>query len=72
MGRLTARERGGRRANPKAEAVLKHAEIPITMLGRLRDELAAEWASVEEIAATGLHPRLQEHEAREGPLRVAR
>jgi type III restriction enzyme len=45
MGRLTTRERGGRRANPKAEAVLKHAEIPITVLGKLRDELAAEWAS---------------------------
>jgi type III restriction enzyme len=48
MGRLTARERGGRRANPKAEAVLKHAEIPITVLGKLRDELAAEWASAGE------------------------
>jgi type III restriction enzyme len=48
MGRLTARERGGRRANPKAEAVLKHAEIPITVLGKLRDELAAEWVSAGE------------------------
>lgn len=48
MGRLTARERGGRRANPKPEAVLKHAEIPITVLGKLRDAMAGEWASAGE------------------------
>ncbi|HEY7206771.1 MAG TPA: hypothetical protein VH416_00910, partial [Gaiellaceae bacterium] len=48
MGRLTARERGGRRANPKPEAVLKHAEIAITVLGDLRDRLATEWASAGE------------------------
>ena len=48
MGKLTARERGGRRANPKPEAVLKHAEIPITVLGKLRADLAAEWAAAGE------------------------
>jgi type III restriction enzyme len=44
MGRLTARERGGRRANPKPEAVLKHAHIPIETLGQLRDAMAREWS----------------------------
>jgi type III restriction enzyme len=34
-GRLTARERGGTRANPQPEAVLKWAQQPMTMLGSL-------------------------------------
>ena len=34
-GRLTARERGGTRANPQPEAILKWAQQPITMLGSL-------------------------------------
>ena len=34
-GRLTARERGGARANPQPEAILKWAQQPITMLGSL-------------------------------------
>ncbi len=48
MAKLTARERGGKRANPKPEAVLKHAAIPITVLGKLRDEMAAEWEAASE------------------------
>ncbi len=48
LGRLSPRERGGRRANAKPEAVLKHAAIPITVLGRLRDQLASEWAATGE------------------------
>ncbi len=34
-GRLTASERGGKRANPKPEAVLKWAHHPLAMLGGL-------------------------------------
>ncbi len=40
---LTAAERGGGRANPKPEAVLKHAYIPIVMLAGLWNELREEW-----------------------------
>jgi len=32
MGKLTGAERGGRRANPKPEAVLRHAEVPVRLL----------------------------------------
>ncbi|MCY7303896.1 MAG: type III restriction endonuclease subunit R [Thermoleophilia bacterium] len=48
MAKLTTRERGGKRANPKPEAVLKHAAIPITVLGKLRDDMAAEWEAASE------------------------
>jgi type III restriction enzyme len=36
-------ERGGRRANPKPEAVLKYAYTPIVMLAELWQELREEW-----------------------------
>lgn len=42
-GRLTASERGGKRANPKPEAVLKWANTPIAMLGGLWEETWQEW-----------------------------
>lgn len=48
MGKLTARERGGKRANPKPEAVLKYADMPIKTLGKLRDDIAREWAASGE------------------------
>jgi type III restriction enzyme len=35
MPQLTAAERGGRKANPKPEAILKYAHTPIAMLGGL-------------------------------------
>ncbi len=41
---LTPRERGARHANPKPEAILKHAHHPITMLGSLWEEECAAWA----------------------------
>lgn len=44
MGRLTGAERGGKRANPKPEAVLRHAEIPIRLLALSWEELREEWA----------------------------
>ena len=42
-GRLTAGERGGRRANPKPEAILKWANTPIAMLGGLWNRTLEEW-----------------------------
>ena len=44
MSKLTAAERGGKRANPKSEAVLKYAEHPIRLLALAWEELRAEWA----------------------------
>ena len=43
LTKLTPSERGGRRANPKPEAVLKYAATPILMLAGLWEELRAEW-----------------------------
>jgi type III restriction enzyme len=42
--KLTAAERGGKRANAKPEAVLRWAEHPIRLLAESWDELRAEWA----------------------------
>ncbi len=46
-GRLTAAERGGKRSNPKPEAILKWAHHPIAMLGGLWEEKAREWAEAD-------------------------
>jgi type III restriction enzyme len=43
LRQMTPSERGGRRANPKPEAVLKYAHTPIVMLAGLWEELRAEW-----------------------------
>ncbi|MFZ2159818.1 MAG: hydrolase [Bradyrhizobium sp.] len=45
LPKLTAAERGGKRANPKPEAVLKWADTPIRMLGGLWDEERRRWLS---------------------------
>ena len=42
-GRLTSAERGGKRANPKPEAILKWANTPIAMLGGLWQTTWQEW-----------------------------
>ena len=42
-GRLTAAERGGSRANPKPDAVLKWAHTPISMLGGLWQTALDDW-----------------------------
>ena len=42
-GRLTAAERGGKRASPKPEAILKWAHHPIALLGGLWAATAREW-----------------------------
>jgi len=42
LERLTPAERGGRRSNPKPEAILKYANTPIVMLAGLWDEMLKE------------------------------
>jgi type III restriction enzyme len=44
MSKLTAAERGGKRANAKADAVLKWAAQPIRLLAGAWEELRQEWA----------------------------
>ena len=46
-GRLTASERGGKRASPKPEAILKWAHHPIAMLGGLWEETWRHWKETE-------------------------
>lgn len=48
LPRLTPAERGGRRGNPKPEAILKWAHTPIAMLGGLWEQEAAEWSKDDE------------------------
>jgi type III restriction enzyme len=45
MSKLTAAERGGKRANAKPEAVLRYAEHPIRLLALAWEELREEWES---------------------------
>jgi type III restriction enzyme len=48
MSRLSGAERGGRRANPKPEAVLKFAEHPIRLLAGAWEEARQDWAQSDE------------------------
>ena len=48
MPQLTSSERGGRRAEPKSEAILKYAHHPIAMLAGLWQDTFDEWAQNEE------------------------
>ncbi len=45
LPQLTPSERGGKKANPKPEAILKYAHHPIAMLGSLWQETIKEWQS---------------------------
>lgn len=47
LPKLTTAERGGRRANPKPEAILKWANVPIAMLGGLWEEMRQAWSQNE-------------------------
>jgi type III restriction enzyme len=49
LPKLTPAERGGKRANPKPEAILKWAYTPIAMLGGLWEATIAEWAQQGEL-----------------------
>src|SRR5208337_4685240 len=44
LPKLTPAERGGKRTNPKPEAILKWAHTPIAMLGGLWEATTAEWS----------------------------
>jgi type III restriction enzyme len=48
LPQLTPAERGGKRANPKPEAILKYAHHPIAMLGGLWEQAREAWAKQEE------------------------
>lgn len=43
LGKMTPKEKGGKRASPNPEAVLKYAHTPIAMLGSLYESEMAEW-----------------------------
>lgn len=48
LPQLTAAERGGKRTNPKPEAILKYAHHPIAMLGGLWEKEHEEWSQNQE------------------------
>ncbi len=48
LPKLTPRERGGSKASPKPEAILKYAHVPIAMLGGLWEELRMKWERERE------------------------
>jgi type III restriction enzyme len=48
LPKLTAAERGGKKSNPKPEAILKYANQPIVMLGALWDDLRKDWEGEDE------------------------
>jgi type III restriction enzyme len=48
LGKLSSAERGGKRSNPKPEAVLKYAQHPIELLGQNWELLRQEWAGDPE------------------------
>lgn len=48
LPKLTSAERGGKKANPKPEAVLKYAHTPIAMLSGLWEEKLHEWENQTE------------------------
>ena len=48
LPQLTQAERGGKKANPKPEAILKYAHHPIAMLGGLWEKEREDWAQNRE------------------------
>lgn len=48
LPQLTPAERGGKKASPKPEAILKYAHHPIAMLGGLWEKERAEWTTQRE------------------------
>ena len=48
LPKLTSAERGGRKSNPKPEAILKYAYQPIAMLGALWNDLRREWEARDD------------------------
>jgi hypothetical protein len=64
LPQLTTQERGGKRANPKPEAILKWAHTPIAMLGGLWEELRQDW---EFDAQANREPDAQARETETAP-----
>src|SRR5215217_2255114 len=48
MSKLSGAERGGKRANPKVDAVLRWAETPIRLLAAAWEEERQRWADGDE------------------------
>lgn len=48
LEQMTSQERGGKRAPPKPEAILKYANTPLAMMGGLWGDLADEWREMGE------------------------
>src|SRR5579862_2151726 len=48
LPKLTPAERGGKKGNPKPEAILKWASTPIAMLAGLWEELRREWEKIKD------------------------
>jgi type III restriction enzyme len=48
LKKLTSAERGGKKSNPKPEAILKYAHTPLAMLGGLWDEMRREWSTRQD------------------------
>jgi len=48
LDKLTPRERGGKKASPKPEAILKYAHSPIALLGGQWEETREEWGANED------------------------
>ena len=52
LGKLTPKERGGKKSSPSGEAILKYADHPISMLGTYWEKETEEWKKA------GTDPRL--------------
>jgi len=48
LPKLTTAERGGKKGNPKPEAILKYANTPVAMLAGLWEEMRQEWLEDKE------------------------
>jgi type III restriction enzyme len=48
MPKLTPAERGGKRGNPKPEAILKYAHTPVALMGGLWEQTYESWKTHEE------------------------
>jgi type III restriction enzyme len=48
LPKLTSAERGGKKGNPKPEAILKYANVPVAMLAGLWEQMRTEWEQNKE------------------------
>ncbi|MGQ0766042.1 MAG: BPTD_3080 family restriction endonuclease [Gemmatimonadota bacterium] len=45
---LTAAEKGGKRGSPRPEAILKHSQVPIAMMGGSYEDTLEEWSKASD------------------------